>query len=417
MQAIERRATKGPIMKCLHCGCELPSDAVFCASCGKKVAAETAESAAPAQQSTQHPLPPTKKSKGIIAGMVAAVAVVIVAAIVGFNMASNVPEDMVRQALQNSSTMTDGIASNSYVEPEPYSLDGFKIDKQQDEAAGDIGKALVNSDKVRHVYFSGSMKNGYFKTDFTGEAYYVKQGDTWANVLGPSITSSNTIPLKGVARMGESTDDDYAVSNFASTLDSNNGSYTSTATQDVAYSFWFATDTATNTCTFAFDGSTWKPTGDIAVSNMQTTTNFAGKKFEYVETGSSLFRTGTTTSTIEFTNDGENGAVSATYTLNWKYSGDTSEGSAGQYYLPVALSGDLQGTVQHTFGQDDFDIELNDTANQVTFAGGESYSTISAGNGESNTLSLSATTNAKSFESPIQTTMYRLSMGTYVEKA
>ena len=40
----------------------------------------------------------TKKGKGIVAGAIAAVAAIIVAAVVGFNMANNVPEDTVRQA-------------------------------------------------------------------------------------------------------------------------------------------------------------------------------------------------------------------------------------------------------------------------------------------------------------------------------
>ena len=53
----------------------------------------------------------------------------------------------------------------------------------------------------------------------------------------------------------------------------------------------------------------------------------------------------------------------------------------------------------------------------MTFTGGESYATISAGDGESNTMSLSAATNTKYFESPFQTSTYRMSMGTYVEKA
>ena len=360
----------------------------------------------------------TKKGKGIVAGVVAAVAAIIVAAVVGFNMANSVPEDTVRQALQNSSTVTDGVVANDYVTAQPYNLKSFKIDKQEDESTGEIGVAITGSDKTRHVYFSGSMENDFFKTDFTGEAYYVKQGDSWVSLLGPSITGNTTTPLQGVARISQTTgNDDYEISNFSSTLDSSNGTYTSTATQDVSYTFWFATDTATNTRTFVFDGNCWKPTGDTAVSNMHTATNFAGRKFEYTDTGSGLFKTGTTNSTIEFTSDGENGQVAATYSLDWKYSGDTSKGSSGQYYLPVNLSGNLTGTIEHEFGKDNFSIELNDAENQVTFTGGESYATISAGDGESNTMSLSATTNTKYFESPFQTSTYRMSMGTYVEKA
>ena len=122
-------------------------------------------------------------------------------------------------------------------------------------------------------------------------------------------------------------------------------------------------------------------------------------------------------STIEFTSDGENSQVAATYSLDWKYSGNTSKNSSSQYYLPVNLTGNLTGAIEHEFGKDNFSIELNDAENQVTFTGGESYATISAGDGESNTMSLSAATNTKYFESPFQTSTYRMSMGTYVEKA
>lgn len=463
-------------MKCPYCGYDLPDDAIFCASCGKNVSvalsattatAASAEGGGDVAQPTTapHAAPnnaqggaveapgstnvygepahfgssignssssyrmnnaashagqflATKKGKGIVAGVVAAVAAIIVAAVVGFNMANSVPEDTVRQALQNSSTVTDGVVANDYVTAQPYNLKSFKIDKQEDESTGEIGVAITGSDKARHVYFSGSMENDFFKTDFTGEAYYVKQGDSWVSLLGPSVTGNTTTPLQGVARISQATgNDDYEISNFSSTFDSSNGAYTSTATQDVSYTFWFATDTATNTRTFVFDGNCWKPTGDTAVSNMHTATNFAGKKFEYTDTGSGLFKTGTTNSTIEFTSDGENGQVAATYSLDWKYSGDTSKGSSGQYYLPVNLTGNLTGTIEHEFGKDNYSIELNDAENQVTFTGGESYATISAGDGESNTMSLSAATNTKYFESPFQTSTYRMSMGTYVEKA
>lgn len=457
-------------MKCPFCGYDLPNDAVFCASCGKNMsdassattasiegdggatqptttpheapggpesgAAKAADACgepahfgssignSPSSYQTSSPTShagqffATKKGKGVIAGVVAVVAAIIVAAVVGFNVVNNVPEDTIRQALQNSSTVTDGIVSNDYVTAQPYDLKSLKIDKQEDESTGEIGAAITGSNKARHVYFSGSMENDFFKTDFTGEAYYVKQGDSWVSLLGPSITGNTTTPLQGVARISEASgDEDYEISNFSSTIDSSNGAYTSTATQDVTYSFWFATDTATNTRTFVFDGDRWKPTGDTAVSNMHTTTNFAGKKFEYIDTSSGLFKSGTTNSAIEFTNDGENGQVTATYSLDWKYAGDTSKGSSGQYYLPVNLSGNLTGAIEHEFGKDNFSIELNDAENQVTFTGGESYATISAGDGESNTLSLSIATNTKYFESPFQTSTYRMSMGTYVEKA
>ena len=287
-------------MKCPCCGYNLPDDANFCASCGTNVSVASSATAATATstegsgdvaQSTTapHAVPnnaesgapeapdstnacgkpahfgssignsfsvhqgsneashvgqflTTKKGKGIVAGAIAAVAAIIVAAVVGFNMANNVPEDTVRQALQNSSTVADGIVASDYVTAQPYDLKNLKIDKQEDESTGEIGAAITGSNKARHVYFSGSMENDFFKTDFTGEAYYVKQGDTWVSLLGPSITGNTTTPLQGVGRISEASEsDDYEISNFSSTLDSSNGAYTSTATQDVSYTFWFAT--------------------------------------------------------------------------------------------------------------------------------------------------------------------------------
>ena len=147
-------------MKCPCCGYNLPDDANFCASCGTNVSVASSATAATttstegsgdvAQSTTEPHTAPnnaesgapeapnstnacgepahfgssisnsfsvhqgsnaashvgqfltTKKGRGIVAGAIAAVAAIIVAAVVGFNMANNVPEDTVRQALQNS---------------------------------------------------------------------------------------------------------------------------------------------------------------------------------------------------------------------------------------------------------------------------------------------------------------------------
>ena len=257
-------------MKCPCCGYNLPDDANFCASCGTNVSVASSatavtttstEGSRDAAQSTTEPhaapnnaesgapeasdptnacgepahfgssignsfsvhqgsnaashvrqFLTTKKGKGIVAGAIAAVAAIIVAAVVGFNMANNVPEDTVRQALQNSSTVADGIVANDYVTAQPYDLKSLKIDKQEDESTGEIGATITGSNKARHVYFSGSMENDFFKTDFTGEAYYVKQGDTWVSLLGPSITGNTTTPLQGVGCISEASEsDDYEI--------------------------------------------------------------------------------------------------------------------------------------------------------------------------------------------------------------
>lgn len=181
-------------MKCPCCGYNLPDDANFCASCGTNVSVASSATAATttstegsgdvAQSTTEPHAAPnnaesgapeapdptnacgepahfgspignsfsvhqgsntashvgqfltTKKGKSIVAGAIAAVAAIIVAAVVGFNMANNVPEDIVRQALQNSSTVSDGIVANDYVTAQPYDLKSLKIDKQEDESTG-----------------------------------------------------------------------------------------------------------------------------------------------------------------------------------------------------------------------------------------------------------------------------------------
>ena len=100
----------------------------------------------------------TKKAKlRIVMGAIAPSAAIINGRRYGLNMANNVPEDTVRQALQNSSTVADGIVANDYVTAQPYDLKSLKIDKQEDESTGEIGAAITRQ-QARHVYFRDRWK-------------------------------------------------------------------------------------------------------------------------------------------------------------------------------------------------------------------------------------------------------------------
>lgn len=403
-------------MFCPNCGDETPDGSLFCGSCGAKIASEGGDKAsqnsregsqdAPTVPSAQSgassgssnklkELVATKKGKGIIGGC--AVAAVLVIALISFgaSAASNVPEDIAKQSVQGSSFANNGIASNNYVEASSYSLDEFKIDKQEDVNIGALSSLFATGtagkDKARHVMFSGKIKNDYFETSFTGESYYVKQGDNWVLASGPTISDSNTKPLQGVASLnGTSThfyssDASYSVSNFSSTLDENNGSYTSEATQDVEYDFWFGKDTAKNTQDFTFDGTQWKPLGDVSVSETKSTFALNGKSFKSVDRGTGWNNSSVDT-TITFENGTDASNITGTYSLSYSYTGSSTE------YTPFSIDGPLVGSIKHEFGQNTFDIELNDATNNVTFSGGSSSSGITAGSGTTNGIGLSTKT-------------------------
>lgn len=315
------------------------------------------------------------------------------------NAASNVPEDIAKQSVSESAFATNGIVSSGYIETSSYSLDDFKIDEQDDVDIDGLGplpaSASAENDKVRHVMFSGTIKNDYFETVFTGESYYAKQGDNWILISGPTVSDSHTIPLKGVSALNDSnasSGGQYSVTGFSSTLDEDNGTYTSKATQEIEYDFWFGKDTATITRDFVFDGAQWKPVDDVSVVESESTFDLNGKSFKTVD-GGTMRNDQSVNTTITFTDDENADSIGGEYSLSFVNSGSSEN------YIPFSLEGSLSGAIKHRFGEDSFELTLYDSTNSVTFIGSTSSFAASAETGKAPTLTLKTTTDTVYYRS------------------
>lgn len=405
-------------MKCKACGAELADDAKFCRLCGAAtmgVAAEaskgeeksgdmattqataanaTTNAADGSKQGAASALSSVKaasgKNKKLIAGIAAGVVVVLVAAIAFVMISGNVPEDVVKQNLAKSDFVQEGAVDSEFVNDSPYQITEFKITKQADEKvdaeAAQFAKAVIGTDTMRRVEITGKIANDNFETSFQGHAYYVKNGSDWGN-LGFTADSKDTKPLKGVdtatskSSYSGSSDGDAVYSDFASTLEESGGSYTSTATQKVTYSYWFADDTATSTTKFTFDQEKgWQRQGNAEFSDMATEWKLAGKTFSTTYKGGN----GVVTESISFTDcSGDSGACSyvAKYVPN-------DDDSSGLTLYAVDLSGNAKGSFVHDFSKGYFSIEFNDATNAVTYTvhGNSNSSTVSAGQGTVNTV-------------------------------
>lgn len=113
-----------------------------------------------------------------------------------------------------------------------------------------MAKAWYGTDQLKIVYFSGTIANDSFETNFTGECDFKNVNGTWSKASDYSLTidSKSTKPLKGVDTLGgqnsSSGSNNASYSDFSSDFNESNGTYTSNATGTVAYTYWFATDTA-----------------------------------------------------------------------------------------------------------------------------------------------------------------------------
>lgn len=414
-------------MKCKQCGIEMSEGVKFCPACGAstsgdepkpseapKVESTKAEpNAAAGSGSTTATIDPSaavgflKKNKKVTIGAAAAVVVVIVAIIAFVMISSNVPEDIVKSDLMETSLVKNGAVPSNYVNDADYSISELKIVKQSDEQLSDsiysmATKAATGSDKVRRVMVSGKMSNGNFETSFSGYFDYLKNGDKWVK-LDDSVSSDSTKPLKGVdttvsSSSGSSSSSSASYSDFSSTFEESDDAYTSVATQKVTYSYWFADDTATSTSTFKFDSTEgWKRTSQDELSDTNTEWKLKGKTFAKSEStkdfqGFSYVTIGTTNASITF-GDCSGEAANATYAVGFN---PTTENTSSIEYFAVDLKGSVTGSLIHEFSKSSFKVELNDQGNSVTFSlsGDTNSSTTSAGEGKVNQLSGSAITNS-----------------------
>lgn len=310
------------------------------------------------------------KKYGILGG---SIAIVVLAAIIAFivPLFGGVPTDVARQAFAQSSLATNGAVSSNYTNESAYEIKNFKIDKQEDPLAGydsdtrQMAKAWYGTDQLKTVYFSGTIANDSFETNFTGKCDFKNVNGTWSKASDYSLTidNKNTKPLKGVDTLGKqnssSSSNNVSYSDFNSDFNESNGTYTSNATSTVAYTYWFATDTAKVSQGFTFDPSSgWKTSGDEQTTDQNTEWTLKDKTFKWSGDGDH----GTVDSAITF-GEASNGTISASYDFGYTPNGGVSNSFCA--FNSVSLKGTASGKATHQFGNNDFTLQLSDTGQSV----------------------------------------------------
>lgn len=348
--------------------------------------------------------------KPLVIGAIAAVAVLaaIVIGIFAFGKPASIPEDVVRDCIAESPLVANGVVPDAYVNDSVYELAEFAIESQ--EQVKTLEGELPQGASLWHIVYSGVIRNANFETAFTGEVEFMRQDDVCTPLYDPKTTSSSSKPLKGVDFIDHAqviSGVEPAYSGFASTFDQDGDAYASTATEDVTYDLWFATDTAKNTQTFVFNSENgWQPQGEITASDLNTEWTLAGRTFTMSESGTFL-DVATKTSTLTFTESDAEGTLTATYVYDAKAPAKSS-------YHDLAFEGTLTGTPIHDFGSPSFSVELNDAESEVTFDCQSTSSSMKAGSGSVNTFLVDIVTNATYAENGKNT--YRSSGLPYTEE-
>lgn len=299
--------------------------------------------------------------------------------------AGGVSDDQVKQDVQSSSIVSNGLVPSSYVEESPYEVTELKVGKQQDETASGI--------EARRVEFSGKIANANFESSFSGHAYYTKQGDSWMNVTGPTTDAGSTVPLKGVDSMttNASMADNEKLENFESTFEQGEGSYTAKATQKTLIEGWFANDEVTTEQNFVFNSDEgWKQSGEPQVTGTTTTYKLAGKQFTCTTEPSIWNNEGKVTYSITFKDVAEDGAATADYAIDYDPAG--ADGKFSGTLNAVHETGEATGKMDRKTGSSSFSVELNDPKKKVTFNCKSASATVSAGTGTVNAMNVEVIT-------------------------
>lgn len=300
---------------------------------------------------------------GIIGG--AAVVIIALIAIIGGGLFGGVPTDVAKQAFINQSSLaTSGAVSSQYTNETPYEITEFRIDSEENyPLTADEQQILnryFNSNEARAVTCSGKVANESFETEFSAVVAVIKVDGSWqaTEFTKADILSENTVPLKGVDTLSTSSNSNASYSDFSSSLDESNGTYTSSASGTVSYDYWFGTDSATVSQTFTFDPSAgWKPAGDPEQSNETTAWNLEGTTYK------ASIRNGIVNSTLTL-HPSENNTITADYTL-----GATVPSDSTKWFKDFSLSGTATGTLEHKFGTSSVSLTLEDSSNAITFDG------------------------------------------------
>lgn len=312
---------------------------------------------------------------GIVGGGVAAVVIICIA--LALSLFGGPSTDEAKAAFMQSDLASNGAVPSSYTNETPYEVTDFKLDQTDDSLTTaeeqELARRWYGTDQIKTVTCSGTVANESFETSFTAMVYLAKSGNDWVSIGSPDILSKETKPLKGVDVLEEQASDAVSYSDFSSTLDESNGTYTSTASGTQTHSFWFAADTATVQQSFTFDQTYgWKTMGNQKISDKSTTWNLEGKTFECSRDAGSGYFDGT----ITF------GAVEGE-SANADYSLALDANSTGFVkYKDASVKGSAAGRITHEFGEESFDIQLEDNDNSVALSCSCSGYDTSDGNNE-----------------------------------
>ncbi len=299
----------------------------------------------------------------IIAG--SAVVVIILIAVIGSTLFGGISVDIARQAFENQSSLaTKGAVSSTYTDATTYEITEFNIESEEavelTSAESALSSMLYGTDTIRAVTCSGKVTNESFETEFIAVVYVGKVDNEWVALDSASadIVSTTTIPLKGVDSMGISSNSDATYSNFSSTLEESNGTYTSSATMTETYNFWFGTDTAQVSQEFTFDpDSGWQAVDSILRNDTSTTFNIEG----YVLQATGVNDMVTSTITLH---DADDENMSADYSIVATIPEDRTA-----WYKDFTSEGTAVVTIVHDYGKESITLTIEDEENGVSFNG------------------------------------------------
>ncbi len=373
-------------MDCSKCGHEIPQNASFCPECGSTVSPslgnledasnlETSNSGNSATAAIPSKPRPrlglidrlktlNKKARyGIIAG--GAVVAIALIAVISSTLFGGVSVEVAQQAFASQSSLaTDGAVSSTYTDASAYEITEFNIESEETieltSAESTLSSTIYGTDEIRAVTCSGKVANESFETEFIVVVYVGKVSNEWISLdyASADILSTATVPLKGVDSMDVSSSSDAVYSDFSSTLDESNGTYTSSATVTETYSFWFGTDTAQVSQEFTFDPeSGWQSVDSILRSDTSTTFNVEG----YVLQGTGVNDMVTSTITLH---DADDGSMSADYSIVADIPEDKTD-----WYKDFTSEGTAVVSIVHDYGNESITLNIEDDENNVSFSG------------------------------------------------
>lgn len=302
--------------KCFSCGSDASDDAMYCPHCGAKQTNNHGTEAADAPSEREEvgsqfqPSPNASSTEGqetsssscefdsahtgytplhrkrlVAVCSIVAVAAIVAAIIFVVMDADKVSNETLRSTLEQSSIVENGVVPQSYVEPTEYKIKNLKITDQKITTAAEAvsSQAYISTGTsdtntpLSTVSYKATIENENFSSDIEGTVQFLKWNDRWVAVTSPSsntLLTYSTKPLKGVSKI-----DNVGLSlfltnssDFEATLNENEGSYFSTASEKVTYEYWFAKDSATVSQNYKFDQKKgWLRVGDPQLSNQETT--------------------------------------------------------------------------------------------------------------------------------------------------